>query len=496
MDVGSAELTLESVDGGAYRFDELRAAHEHVLLLFAHSECPTSRLALERLGPLGPAFAERGVRLVCVLQEPLETAARLARQHGIDALVLAERPPYDAARRFGVETVPTTILLDADGSVEGSVVGWAADKLNELLPLQVPDAEPRWKPGCEARPAHDAHLPPPGPDAFDELEDMFERGWTDGLPVVPPTADRVAAMLGEYDPDRSLGTVPPGLGEATLARVAACAVLAGCKPAFFPIVLAAVEAMLDPAFNVHGQAVTTSPPGQIVIVNGPVRGALGLNSGMGALGPGNRANLTIGRAVRLVVQLTGGGVPGGLDRATLGHQGKISFCFAENEEASPWESLSVERGFPAEASTVTLIGGDAPLSISDHRSKTPRELAATIGWAAAVTWSPFWWPLDATSLFILGQEHVRMFAQAGWSKADVRETIFEEVRRPARELRHGETTPQVLTADPDTLIPKWDDPERIVIVVAGGEAGRFSAVCGPSLGMGASVITREVPWST
>lgn len=487
-------MILESVDGGVYRLDEL--PDEQVVLLFAHAECPTSKLALERLGPLGPALAARGTRLVCVVQEPLETAARLARQHGIEALVLAERPPYEAARAFGVETVPTTIVLSADGSVEASVVGWAADALDEVLPVRVPDAEPRWKPGCEARPAHDMHLPVPDAGVFDELEDMFERGWTDGLPVVPPTADRVAAMVGERDPDRSLGAVPPAMGEATVARVAACAVLAGCKPAYFPVVLAAVEAVIDPGFNVHGQAVTTSPPGQIVIVNGPVRNALGFNSGMGALGPGNRANLTVGRAVRLVVQLTGGGMPGGLDRATLGHQGKISFCFAENEEASPWEPLSVERGFPADTSTVSLIGGDAPLSISDHRSKTPRELAATIGWAAAATWSPFWWPLDATSLFILGQEHVQLFAQAGWSKADVREAIFEQVRRPARELRHGETSPLVQAADPDTAIAKWDDPERIVIVVAGGEAGRFSAVCGPSLGMGASVITREVQWTT
>ncbi len=436
------------------------------------------------------------MRLVCVLQEPLETAARLARQHGVDALVVAERPPYAAARMFDVESVPTAVLLAPDGAASATVVGWSVDALNDVLPLRVPDLEPRWKPGCEARPAHDAHRPPAGADSFDELEDMFERGWTDGLPVVPPSADRVAAMLGGLDPDLSLGAVPPALGEATLARVAACAVLAGCKPAYFPVVRAAVEAMLDPAFNLHGQAVTTSPPGQIVIVNGPARRALDFNAGMGALGPGNRANSTIGRAVRLVVQLTGGGAPGGLDRATLGHQGKISFCFAEDEEASPWEPLSVERGFAADASTVTLIAGDAPLSVSDHRSKTPRELAATIGWAAAATWSPFWWPLDATSLFIIGREHVQMFADAGWSKADVRAAIFEQVRRPARELRHGETTPLVQSADPETLITKWDDPERIVIVAAGGEAGRFSAVCGPSLGMGATTITREVRWNT
>jgi hypothetical protein len=496
MGVAALESTLAGTDGGAYRLDELAAGPARVVLLFAHSECPTARLALERLGPLGPALEASGVRLVWVLQEPLETAARLARRHRLEGLVLAERPPYETARALDVHAVPTTIALERDGTVSASVVGWSADALNELLPVRVPDDAPRWKPGCEARPAYDAYRPARGQDDFDELEDMFERGWTDGLPVVPPTADRVAAMLGALDPDRSLGAVPPGLGEATLERVAACAVLAGCKPAYFPVVVAAVEAMLEPAFNLHGQAVTTSPPGQIVIVNGPVRDALELSSGMGALGPGRRANLTIGRAVRLVVQLTGRGEPGALDRATLGQPGKLSFCFAENEEASPWEPLSVERGFPAGASTVTLVAGDAPLSVSDHRSKTPRELAATIGWAAAVTWSPFWWPLDATSLFVLGQEHVRLFAEAGWSKANVRDAIFEEVRRPARELRHGETTALVQSADPETMIAKWDDPGRIVIVVAGGDAGRFSAVCGPSLGMGAEVITREVRWST
>jgi hypothetical protein len=494
--VAALESTLAGTDGGAYRLDELAAGPARVVLLFAHSECPTARLALERLGPLGPALEASGVRLVWVLQEPLETAARLARRHRLEGLVLAERPPYETARALDVHAVPTTIALERDGTVSASVVGWSADALNELLPVRVPDDAPRWKPGCEARPAYDAYRPARGQDDFDELEDMFERGWTDGLPVVPPTADRVAAMLGAFDPDRSLGAVPPGLGEATLERVAACAVLAGCKPAYFAVVVAAVEAMLEPAFNLHGQAVTTSPPGQIVIVNGPVRDALELSSGMGALGPGRRANLTIGRAVRLVVQLTGRGEPGALDRATLGQPGKLSFCFAENEEASPWEPLSVERGFPAGASTVTLVAGDAPLSVSDHRSKTPRELAATIGWAAAVTWSPFWWPLDATSLFVLGQEHVRLFAEAGWSKANVRDAIFEEVRRPARELRHGETTALVQSADPETMIAKWDDPGRIVIVVAGGDAGRFSAVCGPSLGMGAEVITREVRWST
>jgi hypothetical protein len=479
---------LERVDGGAVRLSALLGAGERVLLLFAHADCPASQLALARLGPLGPRLASTGVRLVCVVEDPLAVTARLARRHRVDALVVAEPAPFAVSSRFAVETVPTAVLLGPDGVEEGRAVGWSADALGRLLPISIPPDEPRFKPGCEARTAH-AVQPS---TAFDELEDMFERGWTDGLPVVPPTVDRVEEMLADRDPSRSLGPVPPAMGEATLARVAACAVLAGCRPDCFPVVLAAVEAMLDPGFNVHGQAVTTSPPGQIVIVNGPVRVALGLNAGMGALGPGWRANMTIGRAVRLVVHLTGGGAPGALDRATLGHPGKLSFCIAEDEEASPWEPLHVERGFAAGTSTVTLLAGDAPLSISDHRSTTPDELAFVLATAGTVGWSPFWWPMDATSLYVLGGEHVRLFADAGWSKRDVRDAIFDAARRPARELRRGETTPHVEAADPEELVPKWMSPERILIVVSGGEAGRFSAVVGPSVGMGAEVITREV----
>jgi hypothetical protein len=485
------DIALPSVEGAAIRLPELLATSSTpVLLVFVHADCPTSTLALARLGPLAESLRDAGVSAVFVAEEPIEVAARLARRHGITGTMLSEPRPYAASRFFGIEAVPTAVLVAPDGSVLERVVGWSKDELDRILPVEVPGDEPRWKPGCEARTAHDDHGPV---TAFDELEDMFERGWTDGLPVMPPTPERVEAMLGGHDPERVLGPVPPAMGEATLARVAACAVLAGCRPEYFPVVLAAVEGILDPAFNVHGQAVTTSPPGQILIVNGPVRAALGLNSGMGALGPGWRANLTIGRAVRLVVHLTGGGAPGGLDRATLGHPGKLSFCIAEDEEGSPWEPLHVERGFPRETSTVTLLAGDSPLSVSDHDSKTPEELAAVFAWAGAATWSPFWWPLDETSLFLVGGEHQKLFAQAGWSKRDLSEAIYEAACRPARELNRGETTPIVRQADPDEPIHKWTSPDRIMIVAAGGEAGRFSAVIGPCLGMQAALITREVP---
>jgi hypothetical protein len=321
---------------------------------------------------------------------------------------------------------------------------------------------------------------------------MFERGWTDGLPVIPPTPDRVAAMLGGRDAAVSLGPVPPAMGEATLERVAACAVLAGCHPEYFPVVAAAARAALDPAFNLHGQAVTTQPAGQLIVVNGPVRKAIGMNSGMGVLGPGCRANLTIGRALRLLVSLTGGAMPGTLDRATLGQMGKAGFAVAEAEEVSPWEPLHVERGFAAGQSVVTVIGCDAPLSISDHRSRTPEDLAHVLGWAAATAWSTNWWPLEEPSVFVICPEHAEMFRGAGWTKQRLRRFMFEAVRRPAGQLRRGETTPAVHAAGDGDLVPKWASPEAIVLLVAGGEAGRYSAVLGPCTGMGSQIVSREV----
>jgi peroxiredoxin len=498
---------LPSTTGGSVGLDDLVSSGP-ALLIFASEECPTCALALRRLGPIVAPLRDAGVGVAVVFEDPLEVAARVARDAGFKGTVLAEPAPYDTSRAYALESLPTTFLLDRDASVAGTVVGWDAVALSTLVGRacaavgapapEITGEPPRTKPGCAAKSTYDAEMLAliESAGASDEMDDMFERGWTDGLPVVPPTRSRVDAMLGGRDPQRSLGEVPPGMGEATFERVAACAVLAGCRPEYFPVVLAAVEAALDPAFNLNGQAVTTQPAGQLVIVSGPIRDAIGVHSGMGVLGPGWRANLTIGRALRLVVTLTGGGAPGRLDRSTLGHPGKLGFCIAEDEAGSPWDPLHVERGFSRDDSVVTVVGCDAPLSISDHRATTPLDLAYVLGWAGAATWSPNWWPLGGTSVYIICPEHQAMFATAGWGKQRLREAMFDAVRRPARELRRGETTPQVHAADPDTLITKWDSPEDIVLIAAGGEAGRYSAVLGPCLGMSSQMISREVAWST
>jgi hypothetical protein len=454
-------------------------------------------LTLRRLSPLVPDLTAAGVRVAAVFEDPLEVAARVARRTGFTGSVLSEPAPYDVSRAYSLQSLPTAVLVDRSGRETGRVVGWDSDGLEALLSASVTDEAPKRKPGCAAKNTYDAEsLRLLDGAGYDELEEMFERGWTDGLPVIPPTPERVEAMLGSRDPSELRGEIPPAMARVTLERVAACAVLAGCRPEYFPVVAAAVEAVLEPAFNVGGQAVTTQPAGQVVIVNGPVRDAIGLNGSVGVLGPGWRPNMTIGRALRLVVSLTGGGFPGRLDRSTLGNPGKVGLCFAEDEEVSPWEPLHVERGFAASASVVTAIGADAPLSISDHRSTGPEELARVLGWAAASTWSPNWWPLGGISLFVICPEHARSFEQWGWSKQRVREAMFEAVRRPARELRWGETTPLVQASDDDALVAKWSSPDDIVIVVAGGEAGRYSAVFGPCLGMNAEAISKEVQWTT
>ena len=475
------------------------------LLLFVSQECPTSALALRNLGPLCAGWQAAGLSCTAVFEDPLEIALRVARVSGWTGTVVSQPAPYQASQDYGLQSVPTAFLVDSAGRILRRVTGWDQPAMAELIEtaagrgaadLARPEARhPLRKPGCQSKAALDPEIAAAVAAASDtdELEEMFERGWTDGLPVIPPTTERVEAMLGRgFDGDASLGEVPPAMGEATLGRVAACAVLAGCRPEYFPVVVAAARAALDPAFNLHGQAVTTQPAGQLIVVSGPVRHAIGLNSGMGALGPGNRANLTIGRALRLLVELTGGGMPGALDRSTLGHMGKVGFCVAEDEEVSPWEPLHVERGFGADQSVVTLIGCDAPLSISDHRSRTPEDLAWTLAWAAASQWSTNWWPLREPSVFVICPEHAAMFREHGWTKQRLREFMFESVHKPAAELRRGETTPQVHAADPGDEVPKWASPDSIVLLVAGGEAGRYSAVLGPCTGMGFQIVSREV----
>lgn len=337
----------------------------------------------------------------------------------------------------------------------------------------------------------------------DEFEVWFDKGVTDGLPVIPPTRARVERMLQGSRRCRTevIGHMPPNYGRLTVEKVAINAVMAGCRPEYIPVVLAAAECACDPVFNLHGVATSTHFSAPLIIVNGPIRARIGLNASFGVFGPGYRANATIGRALRLLMINIGGARPGEVSMSTFGHPGRYTYCIAEHEEASPWAPYHVEHGLPADASAVTLFAGEAPHGISDHASRTARSLAGSLGWSMAGLWNSKHFPLYSHTLLVVGPEHARTFAVDGWSKDDLRRHLYETVRRPYGELlpdpTHGEGTnlrfgkapPQ-----PETEVPKFRAVEEIHVIVAGGTAGRFSMAVPGWLGTrnGSRPVSRRV----
>src|SRR5438094_3777467 len=321
----------------------------------------------------------------------------------------------------------------------------------------------------------------------DAIEELYARGVTDGLRAVPPTrarVDRAIAASGRSG-DELVALVPPNYGSATVEKVAINAVMAGCRPEYLPVVIAAIDAVCDEAFDLHGVSATTNAPSPLVIVNGPIRARLEINSGAGVFGPGWRANATIGRAVRLVCVNLGGARPGVVSMSTLAHPGRYTYCIGEHEEASPWESLAVEHGFAASQSVVAVLAADAPLGVYAQHSRTPDHLLPTLAASMAVV-SHHRMTHWGDTLLVLSPEHAKIFGDAGWKKADVRRWLHERLRWPVRVLRPGldggEGLPEHVLAkfgDPSsdtTMIPKFRSPENIKVLVAGGLAGRFSAI--------------------
>ncbi len=314
----------------------------------------------------------------------------------------------------------------------------------------------------------------------DPIEAAFARGWTDGLPVIPPTEDRVARMLGgtSLSPDEVICVLAPDLAECTVEKVAINAVMAGCLPEYLPVVLAAVRAASTSEFNIHGVSATTYFTGPVMVVNGPIRRRIGMNSGINALGPGNRANMTIGRALNLVVRNVGGAHPGGVDRAVLGSPGKLSFCFPEDEEGSPWAPLSVERGFSPEESTVTLYAGHGPIEIVDQLSRSPESLAKSFALQLRMIAHPKLAGV-AGAIMVITPEHARTFRNAGWSKERLRREIYSHLTIPGAELAAGaggvaEGMPPAVTASGEGVAKL--PPDGLWFVHAGGSAGMFSAI--------------------
>ena len=308
--------------------------------------------------------------------------------------------------------------------------------------------------------------------ASDVIEHYFRSGWTDGLPVVPPTPEKVRDFLdyAGLSPSEILGTEPTKGRVITAEKVAINAVMAGCLPEYFPVVLAAIDALCEPQFNLHAITVSTMGAAVLAVVNGPIANDLAMNSSVSVFGPGHRANATIGRAIRLVIINVTGAVPGVLDKATLGHPGKYTWCIAEGEEVSPWEPLHVERGRDANSSAITLFAGLSATQVSNHTGDNPEAILTSFRDAMFSAGYG-----QGEVVVVLCPEHVGYLGGAGWSKADVKRYLHENAQRTVEEwVSAGHMAPN--GGDAEAMLATARSADSITVLVAGGFAGAFSQV--------------------
>jgi hypothetical protein len=315
----------------------------------------------------------------------------------------------------------------------------------------------------------------PVDDLSQAIEFCFEKGWTDGLPVVPPTEASIRRLLdaAALAPDQVVTHIRDRNVTVTAEKVVINAVMAGCKPEYMPVVVAVLEAIGDPLWSYHGPGTSTGGAGVLVIVNGPVARELEINSGDNLFGPGWRANATIGRAVRLVMRNVIGSRPGTLDRSTLGHPGKYTYVIAENEADSPWTPLHVERGFGAEQSAVTVLAAEAPHQFYNQLSHTPEGILTTLCDDMRISGNAVGQP---QYVVVLAGEHMRTVAAGGWTKADIKKYVYEHTQNSVAHLKRTDRLPgPVSPEDETTLRSLVASPEDVLVVAAGGRAGAFSA---------------------
>jgi len=326
------------------------------------------------------------------------------------------------------------------------------------------------------------------------FEEYYRRGWTDGLPIIAPTPQRVAEMLAyvSLDPSQQIAEIPPRRAMVTVEKVAINAVMAGCLPSYLPVVLATVEAMADPTFNLFGVDTTTSSVCVLTVVNGPIRQQLDINSSYGCFGPGWRANATIGRAVALVQQNIGGRIPGPVSKSTHGQPGRYTMCISEFEERNPWEPLHVERGFKPEDSTVTVFSPTGTTSIMDVWSRSAEGLltscAHSMDWVGSNNMAC---ARAGESLLILSPDHAQIIAKEGWSKDDVRRFLMKEANQTPLSHFPKERHEALIGEDrvQNGKVPMHYRPEQFMIMVAGGLGG-YHALWIPTWGDSYAVTKR------
>jgi hypothetical protein len=485
------------------------------LLALVKHDCPVCDQVL----PVLDSARAGGSTIRIVSQSSAEDTAAQAERLRLMSVPELD-PDLELSVRFDPDAVPALILLDG-GREQARTEGLDRQRLDDLarqagVELEL-DGLPERRPGCASitrDPVVASQLAAQQArregrlrareleigGLEDPIEALFGRGYSDGLPLVPPTPARVVEMLDATSRDAQdlVALIPPYDGAATVEKVAINAVMAGCPPEVFPIVLAAVEAACDPAFALLGLVSTTHPSGPLVIVSGPLADEVGMNSAGNALGQGNRANATIGRALQLVVRNVGGGKPQEEDRAAHGQPGKLSSCFAERLHDSPWRGLAQDRGVPDTESGVTVFAGEAPRLIVDQLARTPEQLCASFG--EALEWIGHRrqrFVLDA--VLVVGPDHGRIFREHNWDRERVQNELFERSKASAGELVRGaggiaEGIEARFVPDPNAPIPKFAAPDRILLAHAGGDAGLFSMIYGGWVAgdIGSDPVTRSV----
>jgi len=494
------------------------------LLVFFETDCPTCQLALPYLNALN----RDSIQVIGLSQDDERSTREFVNQLKISYPVELDSG-LKISRAYDPQNVPTFYLLDENGQVQQTLVGFDKKGLNDLAaavgqqPIAPPDdGAPAWKPGCSSR-----HLEPEAQGSKKESgakllrrsgdhatritlrdgEDPFEycrRQFGDALPVVPPTVERVEAMIkaSGLAPETVIARVPPFYGEATVEKIAANAVMAGCAPEMMRVLLPLLRAACDERFNLHGVQATTHFAAPLVMINGPVRHELGFWSKQNVFSNVARANSTLGRAFQLILLNIGGGRPDGIDMSALGNPGKFSFCIAENEEENPWEPFHVTRGLKREQSAVSLFAAEPPRGVSEHTAPAGKSVLETISFALATVWS-YRTCLMPEAIVIMCPEHVKTIHRDGITKEQARQFLFENTGIPMRYYTPAERAEgtqlaanyKEITVRGEKCYQKFRSPEAISIFVAGGTAGKFSAVIGSwSTGpAGSQMVTYPIP---
>jgi hypothetical protein len=452
--------------------------------------------------PLFANIAASGTPLTVYTQDDPTFPASVSAIHDKDLSV---------SWHYDIETVPTLLRIENGKEVERTF-GWSKDAWQKFTGITDLGADlPVMRPGCgslsvdpnledelrvrfTSSTLHSRHVELAS--AEDEFESMFTRGWTDGLPVIPPTPERVLRMLTgtTRSPQDVVAIAPPNLVELTVEKIAINAVMAGALPEYLPWIITALEAVCNDEFNMHGVLATTMPVGPVIICNGPGTKAIGMNSGVNVFGQGNRANLTIGRAVQLTIRNVGGGKPGEVDRATHGNPGKLSFCFAEDEAGSPFGTLAQERGIAPLQNAVTVFAGEGPRCVVDQAARTPEQLTNSFAACLRATHHPKS-VLSFDAILVVSPDHSRVYAEAGWDREKILSELYARLNSPGTELVKGalDMAEGLPAKFADRIVPKFK-AGGILLAHAGGGAGLFSSIIGGWANgvMGSTPVTRPV----